>query len=229
MHLRKSLVSRWGSSGKVRLRLRAKLNDFAIFASATAAVEFAMVLPVMLAAYIGSVEVGAGISADHKLSNLSLTLANLTGLSTKALQDADVNAIFNASAAVLQPYDYTQAGMVISSIVFDASNPPKAFVVWSSANGPGVTALTPSCTTNLSTTLVPANLRTANGSIILAQAKFPYNPTIGYVITGTINLADLNFMVPRYFTSIPRTNSSGTTYSTCVNGTLSILDFPALG
>jgi Flp pilus assembly protein TadG len=217
------------SLNRARPRLRAKLHDFAILASATAAVEFAIVLPVMLVAYLGSVEVGAGVTADHKLSNLSLTLSNLTGLATRALQDADVNAIFNASAAVLEPFDYTQAGMVISSIVFDASSPPKAFVVWSNASGPNVTALTPDCKTNLSTTLVPANLRTASGSIILAQAKFPYQPAMGYVVTGTINLSGTNFMVPRYFPSVPRTNANGTTYSTCVNGTLSALDFAAFG
>ena len=200
--------------------LRAKLCEFALLASATAAVEFAMVLPVMLVAYIGSIEIGSGVTADHKLANLSLTLANLTALTTKALQDTDINAIFNASAAVLAPYDYTQAGMVISSIVFDSSNPPNAYVVWSNATGPGATALT---------TLVPANLRTANGSVILGQAYFPYKPAMGYVVTGTISLADINFMVPRYYTSVPRTNSSGTTVSTCVNGTLSALDFAAVG
>ncbi|MGC1579145.1 MAG: TadE/TadG family type IV pilus assembly protein [Beijerinckiaceae bacterium] len=209
--------------------LRAKLCEFALLASATAAVEFAMVLPVMLVAYIGSIEIGSGVTADHKLANLSLTLANLTALTTKALQDTDINAIFNASAAVLAPYDYTQAGMVISSIVFDGSNPPNAYVVWSNATGPGATALTPDCKTNLSTTLIPANLRTANGSVILGQAYFPYKPAMGYVVTGTISLADTNFMVPRYYTSVPRTNSSGTTVSTCVNGTLSALDFPAVG
>jgi Flp pilus assembly protein TadG len=215
--------------GRAAVRLRAKLCDFALLGSATAAVEFAVVLPVMLAAYIGSVEIGSGVAADHKLSNLSLTLSDLTGLSTKALQDSDVNAIFNASSAVLAPFDYTQAGMVITSIVFDSSTPPKAFVVWSTATGPGATALTPDCKTNLSTTLVPVNLRSAGGSLVMAQAYFPYRPSMGYVVTGTINLTGTNFMVPRYLTSVPRTNTSGVTYSTCVNGTLSALDLPEFG
>jgi Flp pilus assembly protein TadG len=215
--------------GKGVSRLNAKLCEFAQLATATAAVEFATVLPLMLIAYIGSIEIGSGVTADHKLANLSLTLANLTAETTKALQDADVNAIFNAAAAVLAPYDYTQAGMVISSIVFDGSNPPNAYVVWSNATGPGATALKPDCKTNLSTTLVPTNLRTANGSVILGQAYFPYKPAMGYVVTGTISLADVNFMAPRYYISVPRTNSSGTTVSTCVNGTVSALEFPALG
>ncbi|MBV9112230.1 MAG: hypothetical protein JOY67_05345 [Hyphomicrobiales bacterium] len=210
-------------------RLHAELYEFAHLASATAAVEFATVLPLMLIAYIGSIEIGSGVTADHKLANLSLTLANLAAETTKALQDSDVNAIFNAAAAVLAPYDYTQAGMVISSVVFDNSNPPNAYVVWSDATGPGASALTPDCKTNLSTTLIPTNLRTPNGSVMLGQAYFPYKPAMGYVVTGTINLSDTNFMAPRYYTSVPRTNSSGITVSTCTNGTLSALAFPALG
>ncbi len=209
--------------------LGAKLRDFADRASATAAIEFAMVLPVMLTAYLGSVEVGGGVTADRKLSNLSLTLANLTARANAALQDSDLNGIFNASAAVLAPYDYTQAGMVVSSIVFDGANPPNGYVVWSTANGPGVTALTPSCTTQVATTLVPNNIRTANGSLILAQAKFPYKPAVGYVVTGTITLSETDFMVPRNMTSVPRTNSSNVTYSTCSGGNLAMLDFPASG
>ncbi|MBW0002648.1 MAG: hypothetical protein JO216_04110 [Hyphomicrobiales bacterium] len=210
-------------------RLQAKILEFALQTSATAAVEFATVLPVMLVAYIGSIEIGSGVTVDHKLGNLSLTLANVTAETNKPLLDTDVNAIFNAAAAVLAPYDYTQAGMVLSSIVFDSSNPPNAYVVWSNAQGPNVTALHPDCKTNLSTTLVPNNVRTANGSLILGQAYFPYTPVMGYVVTGTIHLSDNNFMAPRYYISVPRTNSSGTTVTTCVNGTLSALDFPALG
>jgi Flp pilus assembly protein TadG len=210
-------------------RLQAKICEFAHLSSATAAVEFAAVLPLMLIAYIGSIEIGSGVTADHKLANLSLTLAYLTAETNKPLQDVDVNAIFNGAAAVLAPYDYTKAGMVISSIVFDSSNPPNAYVVWSNAQGPGATALNPDCKTNLSTTLVPNNVRTANGSMILGQASFPYTPAMGYVVTGTIALANANFMAPRYYISVPRTNSSGTTVTTCANGKLSALEFPTLG
>jgi Flp pilus assembly protein TadG len=196
--------------------LRAKFCEFASYSTATAAVEFALVLPVMLTAYLGSVEVGGGVTADRKLSNLSLTLANLTARASGALKDTDLNSIFNASASVLVPYDYTQVGMVVTSIVFDASN--NAFAVWSTASGPGVTAMVTDCKTKLDTTVVPTSIRTANGSVILAQAKYPYKPVIGYVITGTISLSESNFMVPRNLSAVPRTDSTGATHTSCSNG-----------
>jgi Flp pilus assembly protein TadG len=202
-------------------RLLCRCRDFARRDGAMAAVEFALLLPVMLVTYLGTVEAGGVITVDRKLANLALTLANLTARANNALQDTDINGIMNASAAVLSPYDSTAAGMVISSIVFDSSSPPNGYVVWSDAAGAGAVALTPSCKNNVSTTLVPNSVRTANGSVILAQAKYPYTPTIGYVLTGTFSLTENDIMVPRNLSSVPRTNSSGTTYSTCTGGKLS--------
>jgi len=201
-------------------RVSEKIKAFVALNSAMAATEFAIILPVMLVCYLGTVEVGSGITVDRKLANLSLTLSNLTARATGALADTDVNGIFNASAAVLSPFNSNNAGMVVTSFVFDSATPPNAHVVWSNATGNGVSAMTPSCTINISSTIVPNSLRTANGSIIMAQARYPYTPAIGYVITGTVNLLETNFMVPRNLTSVPRT-TGGTTYSTCTNGVLS--------
>jgi Flp pilus assembly protein TadG len=201
-------------------RVRERVIACALSTSATAAVEFAFVLPVMLVAYLGTVEVGGGVTADRKLSNLSLTLANLTARADKAVADTDMNDIFNAAASILVPYDSTKAGMVVTSIVFDNASPPNGYVVWSSTSGPGVTAMTPSCVTKVATTLVPNSIRTAGGSIILAQAKFPYKPVIGYVMTGSITLSESNFMVPRNMAAVPRTNASGVTYTGCSGTTL---------
>jgi Flp pilus assembly protein TadG len=215
-------MSFWARMTVIAARIRTKVEGFAIHVSATAAVEFAMVLPVMLIIYLGSVGVGGGVIADRKLSNLALTLSNLTARANAAQQDSDLNDIFNASAAVLAPYDYTKAGMVVSSIVFDTPSPagsrtPYAYVVWSTASGPGVTAMTPNCTNDLPATLVPTNIRSPGGSIVLAQAKFPYTPVVGYVVSGTINLSESDFMVPRNLPTVPRTDSTGT-HTTCTNG-----------
>jgi Flp pilus assembly protein TadG len=203
------------------VRFGGKFKEMVALNSAMAATEFAIILPVMLVCYLGTVEVGGGITVDRKLSNLALTLSNLTARAQGALQDSDINGIMNASAAVLAPYNSAQAGMVVTSFVFDTATPPNAYVVWSNASGPGVNAMTPSCTVKISSTVVPNTLRTASGSIIMAQAKYPYAPAIGYVVTGTINLSETNFMVPRNLASVPRTNSvTGKTYSTCSGGNL---------
>ncbi len=75
-----------------------------------------------------------------------------------------------------------------------------ASVVWSDTlNG---TALTVG-----QTVTIPSSLAVPNTYLLLAQVQYSYNPTYGYVMTGTLNLSDQIFMRPRQSTSIARTAS----------------------
>ena len=49
---------------------------------------------------------------------------------------------------------------------------------------------------------LPAALNIANTSLIWGEASYTYTPTIGYVVTGTLNLADKIYMRPRLTDSI---------------------------
>ena len=76
-----------------------KLFDSSIAADtrAVAAVEFALLLPVMLTLYIGSVEVSQALSVDRKVVLLSRTVGDLTTQSSR-LASADLDAIAGAAA-----------------------------------------------------------------------------------------------------------------------------------
>ena len=54
---------------------------------------------------------------------------------------------------------------------------------------------------------VPSALAVANSYLILGQASYSYNPTYGYVLTGTLTLSDQFFMRPRQSNSISLTGS----------------------
>ena len=48
-----------------------------------------------------------------------------------------------------------------------------------------------------STVTLPTALAVANTQLILAKSSYAYTPTVGYTITGTINLSDKMYMSPR--------------------------------
>jgi hypothetical protein len=73
-------------------------------------------------------------------------------------------------------------------------------VVWSDTLGG--TALTVG-----STVSIPSALAVPNTYLILSQVTYSYNPTYGYVMTGSITLSDQSFMRPRESASIARTAS----------------------
>jgi Flp pilus assembly protein TadG len=161
------------------------------------AVEFAMLLPVILTLYLGTVEASQGIAADRKVELTAHTLADLSSQYTD-ITDAEMTNILNAGSAIIAPYAAANLKEVVSEIAIDAQG--NATVVWSDTlNG---TALAVGAVVS-----VPASLATPNTYLVLAQVQYSYNPTYGYVMNSTLTLSDQSFMRPRESASIARTAS----------------------
>jgi hypothetical protein len=47
----------------------------------------------------------------------------------------------------------------------------------------------------------------ANTYLLLGETQYSYNPSYGYVVTGTLTLSDQIFMRPRQSNSVSRTAS----------------------
>ena len=48
-----------------------------------------------------------------------------------------------------------------------------------------------------STVTLPSALAVASTSLVWSEVSYSYTPTIGYVVTGTLNLSDKIYMRPR--------------------------------
>jgi Flp pilus assembly protein TadG len=159
-----------------------------------AAVEFALILPMLLALYFGCVVLAQGLDVGRKTQLLSRTLADITSqqlpgqqaggncanyASNPCLNDSDfignagTGGIFNSATQVLFPFwTSTNTNMTISEIVFDnvggngsnATECCQARVVWSIGSGPSPTLR--ACSTGSSPTTTPYSSLTpsANGT-----------------------------------------------------------------
>jgi Flp pilus assembly protein TadG len=161
-------------------------------ADGVAAVEFALVLPVMLGIYLGMTEISSAVNTDRKLTMLSRTLADLAGRAN-TMSTADVETIFKAATSVMAPYRSDEARMVLSSIVvkatgqMNASNQPilDATVCWSSAWGPNATPL-PKGTK----VAIPGGFGRANSSFVRADVEMAYVPILGSAIYKSVTGKD---------------------------------------
>ncbi len=161
------------------------------------AVEFAMLLPVMMTLYLGSVETSQGVAADRKVTLVAHTLADLSTQYTD-ITNADMTNILNAASAILAPYPAAGLQAVVSELAINAQG--VAAVVWSDTlNG---TARSVGQVVN-----IPSALAVPNTYLVLSEVQYAYNPTYGYVLTGTLTLSDQMYMRPRQSTSIARTAS----------------------
>jgi len=169
-------------------RLHARLAGFAGDRRAVSAVEFAILLPVMIALYLGSVETTEGIAINQQVSLTASTIANLVAQSATSITDAQMSDILAASSAVLTPYPVANATVVVSSITIDKNG--KATVCWSNTlNGtarPVGQVMT-----------LPAALNVPSTSVILGEANYAFTPNLGYVITGTLTLSGSMYYAPR--------------------------------
>jgi len=175
-------------------RVKARLAD----ERGVAAVEFALLLPVMLTMYLGSVEVSQGLSADRKVVLLARTLGDLT-TQKSAVSTSTMDTVSAAGSVVLSPLKVASALMRVTSIAISAptsGTTNDATVCWTYVKGTWPSAF--AVGQKLDITTVPATLRTDIGSsVVLAEVQYPYKPVIGYVITGQLQLKERIFMRPR--------------------------------
>ena len=162
--------------------------------SGIAAVEFALILPIMITLWIGGVEITGALSVDRRLNSFASSMGDLIAR-TKTITYTQINDVFDLSEAALFPYSDTGMSMRISAVDIDAAGSAK--IAWSRARGSGLTAYVKNTTVNTS---VPATLRgvaNADTQIIMAEVEHTYRPAVGYVITGDLALDDRMFFVPR--------------------------------
>jgi Flp pilus assembly protein TadG len=164
-----------------------------------AAVEFSLILPILVLLWLGGVEVTQGLSVDRRLNNLCASIGDLVSR-TKTITKANINQILDIAPGAIYPFSTTSLKMRVSAVNIDDSQ--NATIGWSRANS-GTTTYTTGDTVN---DIVPATLRVADTQIIMAEVYYTYTPTVGYVISGSIDLSDRLFYVPRLVDTIPCTD-----------------------
>jgi Flp pilus assembly protein TadG len=189
-------------------RLRRALGNTAIGRflqsnSGVAATEFALLLPVLLTIYLGTVEAAQGITAKRKADSVARTLADLSSQSS-SLDDTMVQDLFNnAAPAIMAPYPGTALRMRIYSVVFDATG--KGKVSWvEERNWAGGTAIK-RCDEYKGDDLVSL----PNTSQVVGEVVYDYTPLFGETIVGTVSLEARKPMMPRGGQEVKRMPDKG--------------------
>ena len=174
----------------IQLRLRRWARDIADDTTGVSAVEFALVLPLMLTLFLGGAEVAQAISASRKVTLVSRTVADLAS-QYSTISEANMTNLLNASAAVISPFSSSALSVTVSQVKIDANG--NASIDWSKTrNG----------TVRSGSVTLPEALKVPNTWLIWSEADYSYTPAIGYVMTGTLQLRDQMYMRPRLSPSV---------------------------
>jgi len=163
--------------------------------SGIAAVEFAMVLPIMLVLFFGTVEISNGVAVYRKVTLMAHTLSDLTSQSQEVQSSSDLVNFFAASTGVMMPYSPTPITQNIMEIWVNPSG--QARVQWSYP-----TAMTAGTVVTIPPELAVPN--PPNGTyVIYSQVSYVYTPVVGYVMSSAgVTLSDFSYTRPRVSTCV---------------------------
>jgi Flp pilus assembly protein TadG len=175
-------------------------------AEGTAAVEFALLLPVMITLFFGVVESSMALICRSDVSLMAATAGDLIAQANTATT-ADLSNIYSAAGTVLYPYyDPAAAGsqkptIRITAVNDDGSgaangNKLTGKVAWTCTQT-GSGTLTPATRAVNDTVTLPQPLMTDKGSIVIAEIAYSYASPTTKVITGPINFTNNFYAKPR--------------------------------
>lgn len=95
-----------------------------------AAVEFALIAPVLLALYLVTMEVSQGIEANKKVGRVASMVADLV-TQQQDMKRSELEAIMKIGNAIMYPYGRTIPTIEVTGIWIPDENDPKPIVRWS--------------------------------------------------------------------------------------------------
>jgi Flp pilus assembly protein TadG len=178
------------------MRLQRQLwRRFAKSTRGIAAVEFAMILPVMAVMFLATFDGGRGIAIYMKVRAATYVAAAITN-QYAIIHDPDMSEVFLGTTKVLAPYPSAPLAVTVSQIAIDSKG--NATVSWSSTQGGTARTVGSSIT-------VPTNLATPSTYLVLGEVSYKFTPMFGYFGNGTaFTVSDNLYVLPRNTSSITR-------------------------
>jgi len=195
--------------------------------SGLAAVEFALILPVMVTLFFGIVELSQALSARADVANMASVAADLVAQES-TVTPADMQNVYDAARTVLYPFNAAPLTVTVYSIVDDGKQGTGGKVAWSCtcsgatgacANGPtGVPTdgygasggQTTGGAIIAATNIDSKTKQTAyggSGSVIIAKVDYAYSSSTTRMFTGDIKMSNVFYSKPRRVAQIPAPTS----------------------
>lgn len=184
---------------KVWFRTRVLTTDLINDGRGNAAIEFCVIVPIMLMMFFGMVELSTALAIDRKLTLTARMLSDLTSQLT-TVKDADFSNFGQTGKAILTPYSATPLQSTITELYVDPAT-LQAKVRWSRAatvNAGGSVVLGASGYNSGDVVAVPAALGVGDTYLIMSEVKYNYQTAVPYFTPSAgLLLSDKAFTRPR--------------------------------
>jgi len=155
--------------------------------SGVAAVEFALVLPVLVVLFIGLVEFTEAFSITRKLSNSASTVSDLVAQEA-TVSTGSLNDIMTVADEIMAPYSSAPLSMIVLSVAADEDE--NVTVEWSHPSDGTYN------TGDSYSSLPQSALLQPNTSLVVVEATYDFTPTISQFL-GSFQLNERAYFRPR--------------------------------
>ncbi len=152
-----------------------------------AAVEFALIAPVMILLYCGLVELCQAMIAERKANHVASAVGDLV-TQAESVSTSDLGDIVTIGNTIMSPLPTSTLQMRVTSVTVNSSGVPK--VDWSYGSG-GFTPMSKGATVTLPMTLG------ANDSIVISEAKYQYSSVLKTILPDALNFNETFYLRPR--------------------------------
>ena len=170
------------------------LRAFKTSEEGIAAVEFALVVPIMIALFFASVEVSNILIVDRKVTTATAAIADLIAQDVE-ITDAEMADIFAVGAALLAPFDSTEFSVTVSSVVDDGGD---TRIDWAEDFQGGAATGT--------AVDLPSGTLTDGASVVVVEVEYIHNTVVGYFLADSVTLTDRFYARPRRTPWVSRTD-----------------------
>lgn len=186
------------------------MRRFARDARGVAALEFALIVPLLLMLYFVTMEVAQAIEVNKKVGRAGSMVADLV-TQQQEMSKTELESIMRIGEATLQPYNRSQIDIEITAIEVTNDATPKIQVVWSRKLVNGTFSAGAAKGTAAD---IPPKLTIKGSFLIRARSSLGYKPVISWVASDkatlgltaafdSIPMAETYYLRPRMSTTIP--------------------------
>ena len=182
---------------RVLIRIISRFGRMLRADSGVAVVEFALVLPIMLLVYLGTLEASTLITMDRKVQSVAGAVGDLVARADEELSVSQMQDFFRAASGIMTPYSSANVLQVVTAV--EVRDDGTTRVVWTRQFQNGALSSTTPHTVNGTFPLPQEMIDISLGRIVIAaEASYSYTPLLGIVINTPVNLYRSSFFMPRF-------------------------------
>jgi Flp pilus assembly protein TadG len=149
------------------------------------AVEFALILPVMVLLFAGSNEFSEALTVDRKVNQLANTVGDLVA-QRETINATEMNNILSAGTAIMLPYDTAPVEVLVMAVNVESSS--KQTVAWAVAQNdvdPSDGGTPP--------IVVPSSIAPIGGQMIVARVRYTFESPFSDILATITGRSSYDF------------------------------------